>query len=399
MPDIKFEAWQTIMIAILVLFLGQMLNSRIRMLKRFNIPEPVSSGLVVAVFIAIYFLSTGSTISFDLFYRDILMIVFFTTVGLSSSIADLKRGGKPFFILLFLCSVLIIIQNAIGMGLAVGLGERRAMGLMAGSVSLVGGIGTSVAWANVIAKDYGLPNAMEIGIACATMGLVMGSLSGGPVGEYLIRKFKLEPNKANALAHPEVSHNDEVPVSEDSFIYTVFIIGVAVGIGMYLNQLLAYTSFRLPAYVTCMFSGIVMSNSVPFLFRKLDWPTRHASLNLISDLSLGLFLSMTLMSLQLWTLVSVAAPLLLIMAAQLVTTTLFVILIIFNAMRKDYDAAVICAGTMGFGLGATPNAIANMHAVTSKYGYAPYAFIIVPLVGGFFLDLINAVLIEIFLVM
>lgn len=399
MPDIKFEAWQTIMIAILVLFLGQMLNSRIRILKRFNIPEPVSSGLVVALFIAIFFLSTGKTISFDLFYRDILMIVFFTSVGLSASIADLKRGGKPFFILLFLCSVLIIIQNVVGMGLAVSLGESSTMGLMGGSISLVGGIGTSVAWAKVIALEYGLPNAMEIGIACATMGLIMGSLSGGPVGEYLIRKHKLEPKADNVLSHAEVSHNEEVPVSEDSFIYTVFVIGVAVGIGMYLNQLLAQTSFRLPAYVTCMFSGIVMSNSLPLLFRKLDWPTRHASLNLISDLSLGLFLSMTLMSLQLWTLVSVAAPLLLIMAAQLLATSLFVIFIIFNSIRKDYDAAVICAGTMGFGLGATPNAIANMHAVTGKYGYAPYAFIIVPLVGGFFLDLINAVLIEIFLLL
>jgi ESS family glutamate:Na+ symporter len=397
MPDIKFEAWQTIMITILVLFLGHMLNNRIRILKRFNIPEPVSSGLVVALFIAIYFLTTGKTIRFDLFYRDILMIVFFTSVGLSSSLADLKRGGKPFFVLLFLCSLLIVMQNIVGMGLAVSLGETSVMGLMGGSVSLVGGIGTSVAWANVIAKDYGLPNAMEIGIACATMGLVMGSLSGGPVGEFLIRKYKLEANAATTFGNAEVSHNEEVPVSEDSFFYTIFIIGVAVGIGMYLNTLLAQTSFRLPAYVTCMFAGIVMSNSVPRLFRNLDWPTRHASLNLISNLSLGLFLSMTLMSLQLWTLVSVAASLLLIMAAQLLATTLFVVYIVFNAIRKDYDAAVICAGTMGFGLGATPNAIANMHAVTGKYGHAPYAFIIVPLVGGFFLDLVNAVLIEMFL--
>jgi len=263
MPDIKFEAWQTIMIAILVLFLGQLLNNRIRILKRFNIPEPVSSGLVVALFIAMYFLFTGRTISFALFYRDILMIVFFTSVGLSSRFADLKRGGKPFFVLLFLCSLLIIMQNIVGMGVAVSLGETSLMGLMGGSVSLVGGIGTSVAWANVMAKDYGLPNAMEIGIACATMGLVMGSLSGGPVGEFLIRKYKLEANAVTTFGNTEVSHNEEVPVSEDSFIYSVFIIGVAVGIGMYLNKLLAQTSFRLPAYVTCMFAGIVMSNSVP----------------------------------------------------------------------------------------------------------------------------------------
>jgi ESS family glutamate:Na+ symporter len=398
MPDIKFEAWQTIMIAILVLFLGQAMNKKIRFLSRFNIPEPVSSGVVVAVVIAIYFLSTGKTISFDLFYRDILLIVFFTCVGLSSSFAELKQGGKPFFILLFLCSLLIFIQNSLGMGLATAMGINPAVGLMGGSISMVGGLGTSIAWGKVIAAEHGLPNAMEIGIACATMGLVMGSLSGGPIGEYLIRKHKLEPKADNIATHVEVTHGEEVPVSEDSFIYTVFIIGIAVGMGMYLNQLLAKTSFRLPAYVTCMFSGIFLSNTIPLIFKKMDWPTRHASLNLISDLSLGLFLSMTLMSLQLWALVSAAAPILVIMAAQLLATSLFVIFVIFNAIRKDYDAAVICAGTMGFGLGATPNAIANMHAITGKYGYSPYAFIIVPLVGGFFLDLVNAVVIELFLI-
>jgi glutamate:Na+ symporter, ESS family len=399
MPDIKFEAWQTIMIAILVLFLGQAMNKKIRFLSRFNIPEPVSSGVVVAIFIAIYFLSTGKTISFDLFYRDILLIVFFTCVGLSSSFAELKQGGKPFFILLFLCSILIFIQNSLGMGLATAMGINPAVGLMGGSISLVGGLGTSIAWGKVIATEHGLPNAMEIGIACATMGLVMGSLSGGPIGEYLIRKHKLEPKADSIVAHVEVTHGEEVPVSEDSFIYTVFIIGIAVGMGMYLNQLLASTSFRLPAYVTCMFSGIFLSNTIPLIFKKMDWPTRHASLNLISDLSLGLFLSMTLMSLQLWALVSAAAPILVIMAAQLLATSLFVIFVIFNAIKKDYDAAVICAGTMGFGLGATPNAIANMHAITGKYGYSPYAFIIVPLVGGFFLDLVNAVVIELFLIL
>ncbi|HLO79748.1 MAG TPA: sodium/glutamate symporter [Chitinophagaceae bacterium] len=398
MSDIKFEAWETIMIAILVLFLGQAMNKRIRFLSRFNIPEPVSSGVIVAVFVSIYFLSTGKTISFDLFYRDILLVVFFTCVGLSSSFADLKQGGKPFFILLILCSILIFIQNSVGMGLASAMGIHPNVGLMGGSISMVGGLGTSIAWGKVIAAEHGLPNAMEIGIACATMGLVMGSVAGGPIGEYLIRKNKLEPQAGSMVSHVEVKHGEEVPVSEDSFIYTVFIIGVAVGMGMYLNHLLGATTFRLPAYVTCMFSGILLSNTLPLIFKKLDWPTRHASLNLISDLSLGLFLSLTLMSLQLWTLVSAAAPILVIMAAQLLATSMFVIFVIFNAIKRDYDAAVICAGTMGFGLGATPNAIANMHAITGKYGYSPFAFIIVPLVGGFFLDLVNAVVIELFLI-
>jgi Na+/glutamate symporter len=216
MSDINFEAWQTIIIAIPVLFLGQTMNKRIRLLNRFNIPEPVSRGGVVAIFIAAYFLTTGKTIRFSLFFRDILLVVF-ACVGFSSSIAELKQGGRPFFILLFPCRILIFMQNSVDMGIA----------------SLMG-----------------------------------------------------------VNAHVEVTHGAEVPVSEDSFIYTVFIIGLAVGMGIFLNQLLMHISFRLPASITCMFSGILLSNRVPLVFKKLDWPTRHASLNLISDLSLGLFLSL-----------------------------------------------------------------------------------------------------------
>lgn len=399
MPDIQFNAWQTVLVSILVLFLGQYLNKRFRFLTRFNIPEPVSSGLLVALVAVGYQLALGKKISFDLYFRDVLLIVFFTCVGLSSTFSELLRGGRPLVILFCLCVVMIFLQNGLGVTLATAMGTDRNVGLLGGSISLAGGLGTSIAWGETISRQYGLVNATEIGIACATLGLILGGISGGPIGEFLIRRHGLKHEGGNGSVQVEVKHGDEVPVSQDSFLYTMFIIGVSVGLGMYLNTFIQQTSFRLPAYVSCMFCGILLSNTLPMLFRKLDWPTKHASLDLIMEMSLGLFLSITLMSLQLINLISAAIPILVIVAAQWVMAVLFIILVIFPGMRKDYNSAVISAGAAGFMLGATPNAIANMHAVTGKYGPSHYAFIIVPLVGGFLLDLVNALVIELFLVM
>ena len=396
MQDIKLEAWPTVMIAILVLFLGRELDKRIKFLPRYNIPEPVSSGLIVSLLVTLYYMITGHTISFDLFFRDVLLVVFFTTIGLSSSFAELLRGGKPLVILLLLSIILIFIQNLVGISLANVMGIDKNIGLLGGSISLTGGLGTSIAWGKILSSEYGTANAMEIGIACATIGLVMGGLVGGPVAGYLIQKNKLEP-AGEHHQHVDVSFGEEKPISEGSFIFTVFIIGVAVALGTYMNQLLQQVNFRLPAYVTALFSGILLTNTIPLIFKKIDWPTRHASLTLISDLSLSLFLSISLMSLQLWNLVSLAAPIMLIMLAQLIAVVLFILFAVFPALKRTYTAAVICAGFAGFTLGATPNAIANMNTVTGKFGPAPYAFIIVPLVGGFFIDLVNAVVIELFL--
>jgi len=396
MTDIKLEAWPTVMIAILVLFLGRELDKRIKFLPRYNIPEPVSSGLIVSLLVALYYAITGHTISFDLFFRDVLLVVFFTTIGLSSSLAELLRGGKPLIILLVLSVVLIFIQNVVGVSLASLLGIDRNIGLLGGSISLTGGLGTSIAWGKILSTEYGTTNAMEIGIACATIGLVMGGLVGGPVAGYLIKKNNLEP-AGDHHQHVDVSFGEEKPISEGSFIFTVFIIGVAVALGTLMNGLLKDVNFRLPAYVTALFSGILLSNTVPLIFKKIDWPTRHASLTLISDLSLSLFLSISLMSLQLWNLLSMAAPIMLIMVVQLLAVVLFILFVVFPALKRTYTAAVICAGFAGFTLGATPNAIANMNTVTGKFGPAPYAFIIVPLVGGFFIDLVNAIVIELFL--
>lgn len=397
MQDIKLDSWQTVMVAIVVLFLGRSLNRKFSFLNRYNIPEPVSSGVIIAVLITMYFSVTGKVISFDLFLRDVLLIVFFTCVGLSSSVSELFRGGRSLIILLFLSILLIFIQNGVGIWLANMLGIDPHAGLLGGSISLVGGLGTSIAWGETLQAEYGVSNAMEIGVACATIGLVTGGFVGGPVSAYLIRRNKLQPEGDNSI-HVEVSHGTEKPISEDSFMYTVLIVGIAVAIGAFLNALLKETSFRLPAYVTAMFAGILLSNTVPHVWKRLDWPTRHASLGFIEELSLSLFLAMSLMSLQLWNILSMAAPILVIMIAQVLVIILFTIFVVYRSLKSNYNAAVISSGFIGFTLGATPTAIANMSAVTSRFGPCPYAFIIVPLVGGFLIDLINALVIELFLV-
>jgi ESS family glutamate:Na+ symporter len=397
MTDIKINSWAAVMISVVVLYLGREMNKRIPFLNRYNIPEPVSSGVMVSLTAALFFGLTGRTISFDLYFRDILLVVFFTTVGLSASVAELLKGGRPLVILLVLSVLLIFIQNGLGVGLAKTLGLDPNIGLLAGSISLTGGLGTSIAWGKILSTEYGTSHATEIGVACATIGLVMGGITGGPVAAYLIRKNKLEPS-GEEHQHVPVAHGEEKPISEDSFLFTLFIIGIATALGTFLNEVLEAVNFRLPAYVTGLFSGIFLSNTVPFIWKKLDWPTRHASLDLISDLSLSLFLTLSLMSLQLWKLVSLAAPIMLMMGAQLLAVVLFILFVVFRSLRSNYEAAVICSGFAGFTLGATPNAIANMNAITSKYGPAPYAFIIVPLVGGFFIDLLNAVVIELFLI-
>lgn len=396
MQEYLVADWQTLLLSILVFFLGQQLNRRIRFLDRFNIPEPVSSGLFISLLVAGYFLVSGRTVRFDLFYRDLLLIVFFTTVGLQANVRELLRGGWPMIVLLLISVLLIFVQNGLGVGMARSLGLDPNVGLLGGSISLVGGLGTSIAWGKVLSAEHGTALATEIGVACATIGLIMGGLVGGPIARFLILRKNLQPDPGETR-HVHVSHGEEVPISEDTFLFTVLIIGIAAGLGTWVNQWMAGTNFRLPAYVTCMFAGILLSNTIPVWFPRADWPTRHASLDFISDISLGLFLTMSLMSLQLWNLVHLAAPIFLIMAAQVLVVVAFCLFLVFPALRRNFHAAVVAAGFAGFTLGATPNAIANMQSVTQRFGPAPNAFIIVPLVGGFFIDLINALVIELFL--
>ena len=383
---IQLDPRQTIILAILVLFLGRYLNRKIDFLREYNIPEPVSGGLIASILSAAVYFLADTELVFDLANRDALLIVFFTTIGLSARFKDLVGGGISLVILLVIAVVYLFVQNLTGL--------PTPVGVIGGSVSLTGGHGTAIAWAPTFVEQFGVGNALEIGIACATFGLILGGLVGGPVAKFLITRYELHPEEDEVAAVGLPYDEEHGRIDLDNILACFLVIAIAMGIGIQLNALLELTGLQLPDFVTALFAGIVMTNTIPFLFPKVRWPTGTPTLALVSDFSLSLFLAMSLMSLQLWTLLGLGGPLLLILAAQVVVVILFVVFVVFNAMGRSYDAAVISAGYIGLALGATPTAIANMTAVTKSFGASARAFIVVPLVGAFFIDIANALVIQ-----
>lgn len=389
-------------IAILVYFLGVRLNKKIAFLRHYNIPEPVSGGLMVAMVAFGAYSFFGKEISFSLQSRDYLLFVFFTAIGLNARFSDLAKGGKPLAILLVLTVGYMCFQNLIGTGLAAAMGLPAGFGLLGGTISLVGGHGTAIAWGPRLVEDYGVVGAVEIGAATATLGLIAASLLGGPIGNYLIerRGAKPDPNRPEEapMIGIESDKETDTSVTHTGLMRSLLVLNIAIALGVGLQEALKTgLGLDLPVFVTCLLCGILMSNSVPVVFKKMTWPARSRALAVISDLALGVFLTMSLMSLQLWTIAGLAGPMLIILVTQVVAAAAFIILILFPVMGRDYEAAVLGAGFAGFALGATPTAIANMTAVTKRYGPATQAFLILPLVSAFFVDLANAAIILLFL--
>ncbi len=391
---IELNPRQTVIVAILVLFLGKYLTSRVAFLRDYNIPEPVSGGLIASIVFVVFYGAFGLEFQFALDMRDTLLITFFTTIGLSSKFSTLIEGGKPLLTLLVAAVAYLFLQNFTGLAVAELMGQPAEIGLIGGSVSLSGGHGTAIAWAPRFVNEYGVANAMEVGIACATFGLVLGGLIGGPIAKFLITHYRLSPSDDPALIVGVPHERDETPIDYQNMLNVILTISVSIGIGLALNALLKGWGLNLPDFVTCLFAGILVTNLGPVVLRRAQLPERSKSLALISDLSLGLFLAMSLMSLQLWTLAGIGGPILSMLLAQVVVVTLFVVFVVFRLMGKDYDAAVMSAGYAGLALGATPTAIANMTAVTEKFGASAKAFVVVPLVGAFFIDISNAVIIQ-----
>jgi ESS family glutamate:Na+ symporter len=273
----------------------------------------------------------------------------------------------------------------------------QAGGVLGGTTSLIGGHGTAIAWAPAFREEYGIGNASEIGIACATFGLVLASLMGGPIANILISRHKLEPK---VLEQPDVGipHDQgRSQINLYSFLSAWLALNISLTLGTAIQEGLDKAGLQLPLFVCCLFGAILLTNIVPRIFPKITWPSGTRSLALISDISLGMFLAMSLMSLQLWTLAELAGPITAILAAQFLLAFAFALFVVFRLMGRDYEAAVICSGFGGISLGSTPTAMANMTAVTKRYGAAHKAFIVVPLVCGFFVDIANAVIIKLFL--
>ena len=388
----------TYTIGIIVYFIGMRLTDEIAFLRNYNIPEPVTGGVLASLVLLAAYLWTGVEITYELETRDTLLVYFFTTIGLNARFSDLLAGGKPLAILLGLTLGYIVLQDAIGVLAAQAMGLPNAVGVLAGSASLIGGHGTAIAWAPEIAEAHGVPNALEIGVAAATLGLVLASLLGGPIAKFLLARHRISDVETNGMI-VGISHEKEdiERINHVSIMAAILVMHVAIIAGYILNEVLVEAGFKLPLFVSCLLVAILLSNTIPYLFPGVHWPARTKALAVISDFSLGLFIAMSLMSMQLWSIGDLAGPLLILLALQTLATVIFIIFVLFPLMGRDYLATVLSAGFAGFALGATPTAVANMTAVTKTHGPAPTAFIILPLVGAFFVDITNAFVIQFFL--
>ena len=398
---LSFGAFLSFTLGLVVLFVGKRINDVVGFLREFSIPEPVTGGLIFTVLIAVLYFAAGIEISFDLASRDFLLVYFFTTIGINASLRDLLLGGKPLVILLAVTIAYMFVQNLTGITVAALFDQPAAVGLLGGSVSLIGGHGTAIAWSPRIAEEYGITNAMEIGIACATFGLILASLMGGPIAKFLISRHNLTPAKAEAVdVGVSDEQSDKHKIDYLDFLDAILAIHVSVIVGFLINTGLESMGLKLPLFVTCLFAGILITNTMPSSFPRLSgrkWPSRTPAIALIASVSLGTFLAMSLMSMQLWTLIDLAGPIFSIIGVQFLVAIIITVFVVFPLMGRTYDAAVVCSGFGGISLGSTPTAMANMSAVAQRYGASHMAFIIVPLVCAFFIDLVNAFLIPLFL--
>ena len=396
--NIVFDTYQTLALASFVLLLGYFLVKRIRVLQTFNIPEPVVGGFIVAIALTILYKVNGTSFTFEKSLQTSMMLVFFSSIGLSANFSRLIKGGKPLVIFLFAAGILIVCQNVIGIVGTELLGIDPAYGLLAGSVTLTGGHGTGAAWAETFTKEFNLPAATEIAMACATFGLVFGGVLGGPVSRYLLNHQKQGENPENdevddvqeVFEHPTYKRK----INARSIIETIAMLSLCLLIGQYLDGLTKGTEMQLPTFIWCLFTGVIIRNSLTNLFK---FQVADSAIDVLGSVGLSIFLAIALMSLKLWELVGLAGDVLIILAVQVVFMAFFAIYVTYRMMGKDYDAIVLSAGHCGFGLGATPTAVANMQAITSRFGPSHKAFLIVPMVGAFFIDLLNNGILKMFL--
>jgi ESS family glutamate:Na+ symporter len=392
------DSLSTLVAATLVLLVGRKIVHATPFLKKYSIPEPVAGGLLAAIALLILKKSMGWEVGFDMGLTDHLMLAFFATIGLNANVISLLKGGKILGIFLFAVVGLLIMQNIIGVGIATLLGLDPLLGLLAGSITLSGGHGTGAAWGKVFVEQYGFHNATEVAMACATFGLVLGGLIGGPVARYLI-KHSSTPN--GAPEDNQVPGTFEKPeagrvITSMVLIETIALIAICLTVGREVAGMLQGTAFELPTFVCVLFIAVVLSNILSFLgfYRVFE-----RAVSVLGNVCLSLFLATALMSLKLWEMATLALPILVILTVQTLFMALYAIFVTWRLMGKNYDAAVLAAGQCGFGMGATPTAIANMQAVTERFGPSHLAFLIVPMVGAFFIDIMNVIIIKLFLLL
>lgn len=386
-------------LAILLLFLGKTLVQRSTLLRQYCIPESVVGGFVCAAVTSLLYFGLKIQIEFDLQVRDTLLLYFFAGIGLKSDMRQLLKGGRPLLVLLLLAGVFIVLQNALGMGVAEAFGLDPKAGLMVGSISLTGGAGTTLAWAPLFIEKLGISNAHELGMASNTVGLIAACVIGGPIANRLISRYHLKTSGDATLEVGILEQQPSKGLDYYDVLWAWMWLNLTLMLGYGLNLLLENAGITLPKFVSCLFAGIVIHHIVLAVVgdqRLKTWSGASLGLALISDICLGMFLTMALMGLQLWQLSGALMFILCALTLQILLTVLYTYFVVFRFMGRNYEASVIASGFGGIALGSTATAIVNMTTVTQKYGAAHQAFLIVPLVCGFFIDLVNAVIIGLF---
>ena len=391
--EIQIDMYQTLAVSVLVLVLGQFLKKKINFLEKFCIPAPVIGGLLFAVLTCVCYSLGIAEFTFDDTLREVCMVFFFTSVGFQANLKVLKSGGKSLFIFLGLVVVLIVAQNFLALGVSKVLHLDPLVGLCTGSIPMVGGHGTAGAFGPVL-EDFDVQGATTICTAAATFGLIAGSLIGGPIGKRLIEKRN--------LLDTAVAEDDSILVEDEKkherhtnmYAAAVFQLIIAVGIGTIISELLTKTGLTFPIYIGAMIAAAVIRNIGEYS-GKFD--IYMGEINNLGGICLSLFLGMAMITLKLWQLAELALPLIILLSAQLILMMLFTYFVVFNIMGRDYDAAVLAAGTCGFGMGATPNAMANMQAVCDRYAPSVKAYLLIPLVGSLFADFLNSLAITFFI--
>ena len=412
MNTIVVNPYYTLIAATLVLLLGRLLVAKIKLLQNFNIPEPVAGGLLMSFLVYLLYTVTGLSfengltfgegisLNFDKGLQDSFMLFFFTSIGLSADLSRLKSGGIGLFIFLGIVALFIVVQNIVGIGLASAFGLEPIIGLVTGSITLTGGHGTAGAWGKVLEQDYHIQGATALGMASATFGLVLGGLIGGPVARRLVNKMGRKPLSEEAQKNNN-DNDTEVGVFEQpekqrlitskSAVETMALFAACLSFSALMDSdtVKAFfpEKFNLPQFVWALFFGVFLRNLLTYVF-KIKMFDR--AIDVFGNASLSLFLGIALLNLKLWQLLDLALPMLVILAVQTFVMSTYAYFVTYRLMGKDYDAAVLAGGHCGFGLGATPTAVANMQSITDKFGPSHKAFLIVPMVGAFFVDFVNA---------
>lgn len=391
--EIQIDMYQTLALSVVVLMLGQFLKQKINFLEKFCIPSPVVGGLIFSVLTCILYSTGVVEFTFDDTLREVCMVFFFTSVGFQANLKVLKSGGKALAIFLGLVIALIFMKNLLAVGVSHLIGLDSLVGLCTGSIPMVGGHGTAGAFGPVL-EDFNVQGATTICTAAATFGLVAGSLIGGPIGKRLIEK--------KHLLDTIVTEDDSLLIEEEKkherhsnmYAAAVFQLILAVGLGTIISELLTKTGLTFPIYIGAMIVAAIVRN-VGEYSGKFD--IYMGEINNLGGICLSLFLGIAMITLKLWQLAELALPLMILLGAQLLLIFLYTYFVVFRVMGKDYDAAVLAAGTCGFGMGATPNAMANMQVLCDRYAPSVKAYLLVPLIGSLFADFINSLVITLFI--